>query len=235
MIIWCWSWDFWKFRDDRFSQDYLANLKIKWVNAIELFCNEHKHLDDILAMPTEYVKDFEYISLHTPKLKKSIDIRSDIKKITEIYKKFGLENIVTHISWIKHFDDEIMSELLKVPISIENEDKDKDFGQTVLEMKEFLWKYPFNLMLDLQHCYTNDNTMKLALDFQEEFKDRIAQYHIAWFIEPNVHYPLFKTKQDIILKSLKYKNKPIIIESSFESEEEVKMEVEYIKNMLKSD
>jgi hypothetical protein len=76
--------------------------------------------------------------------------------------------------------------------------------------------------------------MKLAFDFQEKFKERIVEYHIAGNGEEFLHYPLFKTKQDEIITSLQYPNIPIIIESTFDKIGEQEEELEYIKRKIKT-
>lgn len=98
--------------------------------------------------------------------------------------------------------------------------------------KKILDKYNFGITIDLQHCYDNDRSMNLSLNFQNIFKDRIKEYHISWYEKSRPHLSLFKTKQDIIINSLLYKDKPIIIESCFDKLWDHIKELNYILENL---
>jgi hypothetical protein len=74
--------------------------------------------------------------------------------------------------------------------------------------------------------------MQTAMEFQGLYKDRIVEYHISGHDEEKLHWPLFKTKQDIIIRSLLYPEIPIIIESEFENYDEAGKELNYIKSRM---
>ena len=84
-------------------------------------------------------------------------------------------------------------------------------------------------MLDLQHCFVNDPSMQLAKDLHKAFGDRLVQYHISGYHPEYLHYPLYKTQQDIIIASMERKDLPIIVESTFEAKEELSKELPYIQ------
>jgi hypothetical protein len=86
-------------------------------------------------------------------------------------------------------------------------------------------------VIDINHCYTNDKTLKLLLNFYKNFKDRICEIHISGFIK--LHEPLYITKQVKFLKSFpEIKNFPIIIESNCADKQEAAKELKYIKKLL---
>jgi len=101
-----------------------------------------------------------------------------------------------------------------------------------MDIQSILDKYNFGLTLDLQHCFVNDPTMKLAQDLQMKFHGRIVEYHISGFEEKAPHYPLYETRQDIIIESLIYKTIPIIIESVFDICGDEQDELRYIQKRL---
>ncbi len=89
------------------------------------------------------------------------------------------------------------------------------------------------MTLDLQHCFTNDPSGKLARDFQEICKDRIVEYHISGYAQPYLHHPLYQTQQEDIIDSLQYPHIPIIIESTMDNVNELEQEIDYIINHIK--
>ena len=231
--------DFWKLQDssaNRFNEDFLKFLFKSKTNAIELHCINQESIEYLAENEIPILKKFRYISMH------SLVFDYDDSKYTHyilqetqnICKKHNVSNVVFHADSIKNWN--VLEKYHQnIPISIENMDNEKTFGKTLEDMSKILDNFPFNLTLDLQHCYVNDNSMKLAHQFQEKFKDRIVEYHISGYNKKENHYPLFKTNQKIITESLLYKEKPIIIESVFNDFHEASQEIEYLnKHIFKS-
>lgn len=219
--------------NERFSNEYINHYKSRGLaNAIELDCSNETMIDYLLDINDFDLSYFTFISLHAPDLAYTDDENSNrvLSKLELLAKKYKINNFVFHTDTI--FDWNVLNNYKNIPISIENMDNHKKFGRTIDDVKSILDKYDFKLTLDLQHCFVNDKSMKLALDFQEKFKDKIIEYHISGFDDELIHYPLFKTKQNEIIDSLKYKNMPIIIESTFDKIGEQEMELEYIKKRL---
>ena len=110
-------------------------------------------------------------------------------------------------------------------------DKEKQKYKTAEElMKFFKMKPDWKLVLDLNHCYTNDKTMKLADDMIAGFKNRIAEIHLSGHAE--LHDPLFQTKQNFILDYCNKLDVPILIESVVDDVDDIKKVSDYIKNYL---
>ncbi len=202
-------------------------------SAIELHCPNEDTINYLLQKEDIDLSFFSYISVHAPSLldKKKEEVKRILNKLRELKEKHKIKNFVFHIE--RGVDWSIFSNYLDLPVSIENMDDKKDVGKNIEDIEKILKSHPFNLTLDLQHCFTNDKSMKLAIDIQEVFKERITEYHISGFEEEVLHYPLFKTNQNIIIESLLCKDIPIIIESCFKERGEETKEIRYIKERLK--
>jgi hypothetical protein len=201
-------------------------------NAIELHCPNEEIVDYLLQKEDLDLSSFSYISVHAPSLadKKEEGVKMILNKLRDLKERYKIENFVFHIE--KKVDWSIFSEYLDLPVSIENMDNEKNTGKNIKDIEKILKNYPFNLTLDLQHCFTNDRSMKLAMDIQKIFKEKIVEYHVSGFEEEVLHYPLFKTNQNIIIESLLYKDIPIIIESCFKKRGEEVKEIRYIEKLM---
>lgn len=202
-------------------------------NAIELHCPNEEIIDYLIQKEDLDLSSFLYISVHAPSLidKKEDVIKRILDKMRNLKEKYKIKNFVFHTE--KDVEWSIFADYQDLPISIENMDNEKDVGKNIKDIEKILKEHPFSLTLDLQHCFTNDESMKLAIYFQKMFKERIVEYHLSGFEEEFLHYPLFKTNQDIIIESLLYKDIPIIIESCFEKRGEEIKELKYITEKMK--
>jgi hypothetical protein len=219
---------------ERFTDKSMNLFRLKDVAAMELHCYNEALIDYLIHIENFDLSQFVYVSLHMPDLPYTNDdaSRNILLKLKVLVERSKIQNIVFHTDKIQNWD--VFDDFKELPISIENMDEHKSFGKTVAEVKSILDKKDFKLTLDLQHCFVNDQSLQNALDFQTQFKDRIAEYHISGFDEKFLHYPLFKTKQKEIIRSLKYFDKPIIIESTFDKIGEQKKELDYIIEQLTS-
>ncbi len=226
-------WRLNSYENERFEDVFVKFFSIDEVNAIELHCSNEQMIDYLLENQCRAIQSFEFISIHAPSLLYNNNEQAHriLYKIELVCKKYNVYNVVFHTDKILDWD--IIAQYHDIPVSIENMDDRKIFGKTLSDVKSILDKYDFGLTLDLQHCFVNDKTMKLAIDFQTVFKERIVEYHISGFKNEVLHYSLFKTRQDIIIDSLLYKNKPIIIESEFEIIGEQITELAYILHRFK--
>ena len=166
MIIGFATGNFYKLIEE--EKDSFSSLNINYfkadglVNAIELHCPNERIIDYLIQKEDLDLSSFLYISVHAPSLTgKEGKILDKLRNLKE---KYELKNFVFHIE--KETKWNIFSNYLDLPISIENMDNEKDTGKKIEDIKMILEKYPFNLTLDLQHCFTNDKSMKLAIDLQ---------------------------------------------------------------------
>lgn len=235
MILGFSNGDFWKLHEfelERFEHKYLKFLLNQGTNAVELNCRNLESLNFLLENDIKILDEFDFVSMHAPDIFYKDDAISHkiLNSIEKTCKKHPIQNVVFHVDKITNWD--LIAKYNQIPISIENMDDTKVFGQTLEDMKSILDRYNFNITIDLQHCFTNDPTMNLAVELQNSFANRIAEYHLSGFKEKVLHYPLFKTNQDIIIKNLLHTDKPIIIESVFDKFSEGKSEVDYLKEKL---
>ncbi|EKE15705.1 MAG: hypothetical protein ACD_11C00110G0013 [uncultured bacterium] len=197
-------------------------IEIMWHNADD-------DLTKVLEMDDEFWKQFKSISLHIPSLDAYSDVKiaSLLETVVQVHNKIHFDMIVLHpyeaMNWdiFRQFD---------LPFAIENMDWRKDFGKYTDSLKDIFSKFDVSMVLDLNHCYSNDPSMKLAEELLDVFGDRIKKIHLSGF--GTYHDPLYRTKQEEILKAIPDKNLPIIIESVCDTVEEIKEEFEYVKSYL---
>lgn len=204
-------------------------------NAVELHCRSEKAIDYLLESSQIDVSQFVFCSLHAPAsfpFSQDEPSRKMLSKLQFLTEKYGLKNIVVHSDTV--LDWKIFSSFPDLPLSIENSDERKQFGKSVSDIASVLHAFDLKLTLDLQHCFVNDRSMALALDFRREFADRIVEYHISGYDSRYLHYPLFRTRQDIIIESLSVATIPIIIESGFDEFGEHVAELAYIRERITS-
>lgn len=222
---------------DRYNNNLLQDFSINGqAQAIELHCHTEAMVDYLLTNETLNLSVYSYISLHTPCIpyEHTSKTRKLFENFKELHQKYNLKNFVFHTDCIRN-NPELLNSLQKsIPLSIENMDDRKPFGQWVNDLKPLIETYAFNITLDLQHCYVNDQSLKLAEDFHNIFEKNIVEYHLSGFDEQFIHYPLFKTKQVEIIQALKKKNLPIIIESTFDNPKEHIQEFVYVQQHLNS-
>lgn len=236
MIIGFGNGNFWRMeteKHERFGDEALRRFLNIPTNAIELHCLDVEAIDYLLKNKSRIIEDFDFVSMHTPDLvyDDNAQTHSVLQKMARACEECRVDNIVFHTDKVKQWDV-IAQYNGMMPVSIENMDERKKFGNTLEDIQSILDHYNFGLTLDLQHCYVNDASMQLAQDLQEAYKERIVEYHLAGYDVDKLHYPLYKTKQDIILKSLQCVDAPIIIESTFDAYDEASAELKYIKSFL---
>ena len=228
--------NFWRLNKDDFERfdDKIVQIFLDAKSdALELHCRNAEAFQFLLEKDGSNIKKFAYVSLHMPDLIFDDDVQTHdaLNKLVKVCRKYAVSNVVFHADKVKRWD--IIAKYA-IPVSVENMDGRKDFGNTIEDMKSILDCNDFALTLDLQHCFAIDETMQMAREFQRLYKGRIAQYHISGYDKKKLHIPLFKTKQDIIIESLLYPEIPIIIESEFEKYDEAEAEIEYIKSRIKT-
>lgn len=182
-------------------------------------------------------KNFKYISLHAPAANFIYDNSKFSKKIYNIVDKWmgqiDIKNVVIHPNLIKN-SDEIIGR--GWPISIENMDVYKNYGKNVADLKKSFVKIPSaNLVLDLNHVYTNDPSMGLADEITQNFGSVIREYHISAYIDKNnIHEPFTRANCDFILEKVINKNLPIVIEINTDelNRKSLKLELEHVKNFI---
>lgn len=201
-------------------------------DTVELNCiggTDKGELHLLKNIKPEDLADFEHISLHAPSSR--IIYRNDSKTkiildlIEETYHRLDIKYVVFHpdtISDYSIFDNYVF------PAAIENLDKRKFFGKNVKDLKKVFQVFDCRFVLDINHCFSIDPTMRLAEDLISEFKNRLCGVHISG--HKKYHDLLYETRQIEIMKAVAGLNVPMVIESRCAGEEEAKKEYEYINN-----
>ncbi len=216
---------------DRYKYSYLNKY---FFNAIELHAVNEEIMNFIINnLDANLYLKFKYISLHAPSFynnyKKDFIL---LEKIREICKKFEIKNVVIHPDQINNWD--LLEEFSDLPLSIENMDSDKNSFKSIKDFEAVSNYFNLKITLDLNHVYDNDKSMLLAERFQDKFSDKIVEYHISGHDKIKKHVSLYKSKQLEIIKFLRYKQLPIIIESDLNDVALLKKEYMFIKKGLNS-
>jgi len=220
---------FYKEKDILESIEFLNTLP---GNAIELnFLKKEELFKTIQKITPDMLEKFTYISLYAPKYsygndELTRDIFREIQKFQKI-NQMHLDAIVIHPNTIWDFK---VLEKYSLPLAFENLDAREESGiyRTPQGLSQLKKQFPsVRFVIDVNHIYTIDPTMKLAQKFYDALDDNIAQYHLSG-CENKYHAPLYKNKQKEIIKAMKNPDIiPIIIESVLRPNEALK-EYEYI-------
>ncbi len=216
-----------------------ALLSTNLEKAIDIYCscgqeaieiNFDKEEIDGLDKIIPKVKSFSYKSLHLPiiKYRPSGQIEEFLQRIAKFYNDIKAELALVH-------SDEVADWTVFEPFpfnwAVENMDKNKQAFKRPDDFKQFFASHKnWRLVLDLNHCYSNDSSMRLAQGFIDNFSDRIAEFHVSGY--KFLHEPLYKTKQLEILKYCRGFDAPVIIESILESVDEIVKEYNYVKEFI---
>ena len=198
-------------------------------NAIEIMSHEREHISRLLDIMPEDLIGFEYISVHAPSFDNhsEVEVVEILKILEKAHEKLHFNAIVIHPYETMNFD---LFSQFDLPFAIENMDWRKDFGKYTDSLKDIFEKFDAPMVLDLNHCYTNDPSMRLAHEMVDEFRSRIKEIHLSGF--EKLYEPLFRTNQKEIAEAIPDVNLPVIIESGLESIEEAQEEFKYVKEYL---
>ncbi len=207
------------------SRETFAIFRSIGCNVIQLMClTEEDILKLITEITVEDLAGFEYVVLHAPTANINVSTLELLQRAQNI---FHFQAIVIHPSEIENW--EIFSRF-DLPISIENMDWKQERGKYVDSLQNIFEKIDAKMVLDVNHCFTNDPSLLLAKQMTDEFGPRISQIHLSGF--ETGHEMLFKTKQIEIMDAIANKELPIIIESECETIQDAQNEFAYVKNYL---
>ncbi len=173
----------------------------------------------------ETLEGFDYVSVHAPAFPYAKDAPSQeiFDKITRLQRIRSLDLVVFHPDTIK---DLSVFENLPFKVGFENMDNRKSVYKTLDDMLRLLsLNKGWTMVLDINHIYTNDPTLKLAEKFFQRFRNKISQIHLSGYVQG--HDPLFITRQRALVAAIQDFSVPIIIESLL-SEENIGRELNYV-------
>ncbi len=208
----------------RISKTIIRECKDMGCNAIEIHCLvEDLHLMDKLK--PDDLKGFDFVAFHLPCGIEDLDV---LNVIQEVHDRLQFDIITIHPSEIGDWNN---LKSYSMPFSVENMDEGKKIGKTLESIRELVSYNDYKVTLDINHCYVNDPTLKLAEDIWNEFEDRISHFHLSGYIK--IHDPLITTQQTSFIDFIKNKDKPIIIESVCKDLDQAKKEFNFVTNCLK--
>lgn len=123
-----------------------------------------------------------------------------------------------------------------IPLAMENMDKQKDSGYILTEL-EVLAHFGLCFVLDVQHAFEHDQTMQYALHLFHSLQDKIAHFHVSGETNDSNHALLHKARNakqiiDFLGTVLSNKKFPLIIEGKYNNAEELKQEIEFLRQEL---
>ena len=155
------------------------------------------------------VEGFSFVSVHAP----WINIRYNeynlgvIKKLQQIGVRIPVKAFVLHPDIIDDF-----GLLAGIPVAIENMDPRKQFGTKPEELEKLIVAHRVKIVLDLHHAYLHDPSMQIAQRIAHTAKENLSHIHVSG-AAGHSHTPLRNApNQEIIIRTLKKYDLPIILE-----------------------
>ncbi len=216
---------------DRLSPSTIKLFRKAGCNAIEVMFYSTSNTSKFLKLKKSDFEGFEYISVHAPIYRNGEKDKylKALGAICEIHSKIDFDTVVLHPD---SFDDFGIFKSFNLPFAVENMDKHKNSCKDAKDLKRVFEKFDVPMVFDINHCLSNDSSLKLAGDLLRTFHSRIKEIHLSGL--DTFHDPLFKTKQEMIMDAIPDIGCPVIIESGLDGVEEISLELEYIKRYLSS-
>lgn len=210
------------------TNEELNDIKALGCNAIELrlYSDSKENIENM------NLSGFEWRSIHISKWS-ILDIYSydeELKNLNRLVEEKRIMNVVFHGGWLNSFDD--MERYPNVIWSLENLGLKVGRHRTVEELAPIFEKYPkLKFTLDTRHALSVDRSGGVLNELWNSFKDNIAELHVSG--GDDLVIPCYRERNSILEEFLHGKdNVPIIIESMFNTKDEIGVEVEYIKGLL---
>ena len=201
-------------------------------NAIELsFAKPSALLDFKLSKDLfKSLEKYEHVSVHAPW--KDIEYGFDddtlkvLDKLYEFNEKIDLKGVVFHPDVV---DDFYILETSSLPCLVENMDTRKNSGTVLKDFYLLKRNYNFGFVLDVEHAYQHDNTMKLAGEFFDVMGKRLNHLHVSGESESRSHCPVYCSDNKNEIAKVLRKDFPIILEGSLGKDypEEIPRELDF--------
>jgi len=225
---------FWGRYKNIYSWRLIKEIKRAGAKTVELIVDPLE-FDSELKKLAPHLKEFKSVSFHLSGqyfYQNDLPTKRLLDKIRDYYYLVGARQAVIHPDRIK--DWQVFNQY-KMNWAIENMDSRKSDFQNPRAIGQLLKNLPnWGLVLDLNHCYDNDPTMKLAADFIRQFKKQIGEIHLSGYQNDQHHHALlYQTKQTILIDFCRRLKVPIIIESPIYQLTDLKKEFDYVVKNLK--
>jgi hypothetical protein len=159
-------------------------------DAIELsFATPNELLEyNLSEQAKQDIKKYTSVSIHAPwkevRYNSGPETQTIIGKLRALFEQLPIEGIVLHPDTIDDFETLDQSGL---PFLLENMDKRKSYGIHPEHFQELKSKYNFGFVLDVEHAYEHDPSMKLAKEFVRVMGDRLKHLHVSGSTESEIH------------------------------------------------
>lgn len=176
----------------------------------------------------EKLLKFDFLSMHAPKFDNPEEELKLIIKLKELDQELNFNAITVHPDIVSDFK---LWDKANLPIAMENMDKNKAVGKDHAFFKP-LMKYNLKFVIDLQHIYENDPSMKLGRDFLELFQGRLSHLHVSGYTKELNHSPVYLSENKDAIVSLlnEIPQLPIILEGVLGENraEKIRKELEFV-------
>lgn len=214
--------------------------------AIELCLGSSLEKDDkrILSLTgSERFGNFNYVGLHIPDFDQKLDSEYQISLTKKLVNTHKVMAVLIHPLKVageyprKYFDNMIAAE---IPLAIENMDSRKESGFEIKELNQLVFGCNIKFVLDVQHAYEHDASMKYALDLFDSLCEKLTHLHISGQTKNNIHSLVHKAENskaivELIGKILSKKKIPLILEGEYKNLEELSAEIEFLTKELRVD
>src|SRR3989344_732259 len=219
------------------TQNAIEFIQKTGCEAVEVnFPKDYKERDWISEIPTGVLDSFNWVSVHLPKISADGEEgqyadNHGTEVVFDMYKRLNalrhIDAVIVHPNMVSDFG--VLSRFGQ-KVLLENLDKRNTQFTRPEDFRElFSDSSPFGMILDLNHVFTHDPSMRRAKEFYDAYGDRVGEIHLSGFTE--LHEPLFRTRQDEIIYSIQDFSTPIILEGTMKPEE-LSLEMEYVLNKM---
>ncbi len=184
------------------------------------------------------VAGFTAVSIHAPnhgvRYDSSTHAQQVIEQLKSLARALHPRVVVVHPDLI---DEPAVLQGIDWTLGIENMDWRKTTAQFPDQLTPWFEHYPkATMVLDMNHCYTNDRSMVLAGALWEKFSDRMHSIHLSAFGgAERPHMPFHTSSCDDIIKALPTLDVAIILEVGVGqlSPQEVATEYAYVLSKIR--
>lgn len=124
-----------------------------------------------------------------------------------------------------------------VRLAVENMDSRKDSGFLLTDLVRIAQTLDCPFVLDVQHAYEHDHSMKYARDLFEHLQKPLVHLHVSGETPDNIHSLVHKahnTTEIVEFVGYVFSNKkvPLILEGEYENADELSQEIKFLKREL---
>jgi len=210
-------------------------LKRAGANAIEFCETEDERRVESLFNDEEF-GEFRHISLH---LSDYDDSQPEFSQISLVKKVFERRRPIACLIHPLRIPESYLEALVNqgIPIVIENMDKNKNSGYVLKELELLLRNFGLKFVLDIQHAFEHDPTMKYAMDLFQMAGNKLVYFHVSGETKDNNHVLVNRSENckaitDFLGAVFSEINVPIILEGEYTTADEVSQEIEFLKSEI---